>query len=419
MSDMAAAEIRERARLAGLVPAAARVVLALVGPLLVVAAVAACVRLIMTSPDGAIDFRTGIWQPAFDIAHGHAPYPDGNTWRSQDGMPSIYPPFIAVLAVPLGLLSFALASMLWAGLMIAALVLTLWVLGVRDLRLFGGVFLLPPVFDALGLGQVEMLLMLAAALVWRHRDRWPLAAIALGTALAVKPLMLPVLVWLLITRRVRAALASVVVALALALGSWAVIGFSGLRSYPALLQAWERAYGGCGVSIRALASKLGASELVATSLKLAVAAALLVCAWRLSHRLEGERRAFAAAMAAVVVAAPVVWSHYLVYLIVPLALTLPRFDRRWLLLALPWVFGRETSLDMYLAHKGGRIVPTASFVGTDTYLVMLEYLFLTAAVVLVTMRANAARGSRAAGTRNRWARARAPVPAAAVARRSP
>lgn len=272
----------------------------MVGPLLVPAAVLACVNLVLTSPDGAIDFRAGIWQPAFDILHGRSPYPAAGVLHIRDGVPSIYPPFVALLAIPFGLLSFALASTLWAALMIAALVLN----------------------------------------------------------------------------------------------------------------------GGCGVSLRALASKLGAPDLLATSLPLAVAAALLVCAWRLSHGLEGDRRSFSAAMGAVVVAAPVVWSHYLVYLIVPLALAAPRLEWRWFLLALPWVFGQETSLTVYLAHTGGRIVPTASFVGTDTHLVMLEYLLATAAVVLLTMRASAARGSRVAGTRNRWARARAPAPAAAVARGS-
>jgi Glycosyltransferase family 87 len=386
---------------------------------LVAAALLACVKLVMTSPDGAIDFRTGIWQPAFDILHGRSPYPAAGILQIRDGVPSIYPPFIALLALPLGLLSFALASMLWAGVVIGALALTLWLLDVRDWRLYGAAFLLPPVIDAVGLGQVEMLLVLATAVVWRYRDRWPVAALALGAALAVKPLMLPVVVWLLITRRLRASLASVVVAFGLALGSWAVIGFSGLRSYPALLQGWDRIYGGCGVSLRALASKLGAPDLLAKPLPLVVAGGLLVCAWRLSRGLEGDRRSFAAAIGAVVVAAPVVWSHYLVYLIVPLVLAAPRLDWRWLLLALPWVFGQETSLTMYLAHTGDRIVPTASFVGTDTLVVMLEYLLATAAVVLVTVRASAARESRVAGTRSRWARAHAPVPAPAVARRSP
>jgi arabinofuranan 3-O-arabinosyltransferase len=349
-------------------------------------AVLACFHLVRNSPDRAIDFRSGIWQPAIDILHGRSPYAGAGILRIQDGVPSIYPPFIALLAIPLGLLSFALASMLWALILIAALLLTLWVAGVRDWRLYGAVVLLPPVVDALGLGQVELLLVLAMALVWRFRDRWLLAGIALGAALAVKPLMLPVLAWLLITRRVRASLASVVVALGLALGSWAVIGFAGLRSYPALLQAWDRIYGECGISLTALALKLEAPSLLATALPIAVAGALLACAWRLSRRLEGDRRSFAAAMGAVFVAAPVVWSHYLVYLIVPLALAAPRLEWRWMLLALPWAFGQETSITIYLAHTGGRVVPTASSVGTDTYAVLLEYLLVTVAIVFASMR---------------------------------
>ena len=91
-------------------------------------------------------------------------------------------------------------------------------------------------------------------------------------------------------------------------------------------------------------------------------------------------------MGALVIAAPVVWSHYLVYLIVPLALAAPRLDRRWLLLALPWLFAQETSLAMKLVTIDGRVIPTASFVGTDSYLVFAEYLLLTAAIVFVTVR---------------------------------
>ncbi|HET6171273.1 MAG TPA: glycosyltransferase family 87 protein [Gaiellales bacterium] len=374
---------------------AVRAAVTLGGAVLVAVAALACFHLVANSPDRAIDFRTGVWQPAVDILHGSSPYAAGGVLRLQDGVPSIYPPFIALLSIPLGLLSFAVASVMWGAILVVALALTLWVLGVRDWRLYGGVFLLPSVVDAIGLGQVEMLLVLALAVVWRYRDRWLIAALALGAALAVKPLMIPVLAWLLITRRVKASLASVVIALGLALGSWAVIGFEGMRMYPALLQAWDRIYGGCGVSMSALALKLGAPGMLASVLPLAVATGLLVSAWRLSGGLEGDRRSFAAAMCAVVVAAPVVWSHYLVYLIVPLVLAAPRIDWRWLLLAAPWAFGHESSIKMYLAHAGGRVVPTASFVGSNTYPVLIEYLVLTAAIVLVTMRASAARGSPA------------------------
>jgi hypothetical protein len=128
-------------------------------------------------------------------------------------------------------------------------------------------------------------------------------------------------------------------------------------------------------------------------LPLAAASGLLACAWRLSRRPDGDRRSFAAAVSAVFVAAPIVWSHYLVFLIVPLALVAPRLDWPWLLLAAPWAFGAETSSKMYLAHAGGRVVPTASFVGSNSYLVLVEYLLLTLAIAFVTMRARPARGS--------------------------
>jgi alpha-1,2-mannosyltransferase len=364
-----------------------------VGSVLMAAlAVVVCAVIVYKAPDGSMDFRTGVWQPAFDILHGRAPYPDASTWRSQDGMPSIYPPFIALVAVPLGLLPFGAASVLWALLLIAALVLIPWVLGVRDWRLLAATFLLLPVIGALELGQVEILLTLAAALVWRYRDRWLIAALALGVGLAIKPLMFPLLAWLLFTRRVRASLASCAIAAGLSLGSWAAIGFSGLRSYPALLQAWDSAYGACGVSLSALALKLGAPGMLATSLRVAAAGALLLYAWQLAQQAEGDRRSFAAAVGALVVAAPIVWSHYLIYFLVPFALAFPRLDRRWLCLAALWLFGPDASIGMRLAHVDGRVIPTATSVGSNSYPMLLGYLAITALAVLLTVRAKAKPG---------------------------
>ena len=382
---MRAAVIRGRLRplgeAAGVARAAARVATILIGVL----ALVVCGAILYKAPDGSMDFRTGVWQPAFDIVHGRGPYPDASTWRSQDGMPSIYPPLIAVVAVPLGLLSFGVASVLWAALLIALLVLIPWLLGVRDWRLFAAVFLLLPVIGALQLGQVEILLTLAVALLWRWRDRWLYAAAALGAGLAIKPLLFPLLAWLLFTRRFRAAFAASAVAAGLTLGSWAAIGFSGLRSYPDLLQAWDRAYRECGVSLSALALKLGAADMVATSLRLAVAGALLVVAWRLAQRPDADRRSFAAAMGALVVAAPVVWSHYLMYFIVPLALAAPRLEKRWLCLAALWLLGPDASVSMRLVDVDDRVVPTATFVGSNSYGMLLGYLLVTAAVVLVSV----------------------------------
>jgi hypothetical protein len=401
---MRAAVIRGRLRPRGEGAGVTRAAATVATGLMAVLAVVVCGAILYKAPDGSMDFRTGVWQPAFDILHGQSPYPDAATWRSEDGMPSIYPPLIAVAAVPLGLLPFGVASVLWAALLIGMLLLIPRVLGVRDWRLYAALFALLPVIGALELGQAEILLTLAAALLWRWRDRWLLAALALGVGLAIKPLMVPLLAWLLLTRRFRAAFAATAVTLALTLGSWAAIGFSGLRSYPDLLQAWDRAYQTCGVSLSALALKLGAGDVLATSIRVAAAGALLVCSWRLAQRADGDRRSFAAAMGALVVAAPIVWSHYLIYFLVPLVLVAPRLERRWLVLAALWLLGPDDSLRMRLVHVDGRVVPTATEVGSNSYLILIGYLLITAAAVLVTVRP---REGRALG----WPRRAGSLPA--------
>jgi hypothetical protein len=200
--------------------------------------------------------------------------------------------------------------------------------------------------------------------------------------LAIKPLMVPLLAWLLLTRRFRAAFAATAVTLALTLGSWAAIGFSGLRSYPDLLQAWDRAYQTCGVSLSALALKLGAGDVLATSIRVAAAGALLVCSWRLAQRADGDRRSF----------------------LVPLVLVAPRLERRWLVLAALWLLGPDDSLRMRLVHVDGRVVPTATEVGSNSYLILIGYLLITAAAVLVTVRP---REGRALG----WPRRAGSLPA--------
>ena len=59
------------------------------------------------------------------------------------------------------------------------------------------------------------------------------------------------------------------------------------------------------------------------------AAALLVLAWRAADGAEGDRRALTLALAAGVVATPILWLHYLVLLVVPIALARPRLSALW------------------------------------------------------------------------------------------
>src|SRR5207244_1002281 len=98
-------------------------------------------------------------------------------------------------------------------------------------------------------------------------------------------------IWLLATRRWRAAAACVGAGVMLLLGSWAVIGFAGLGSYPTLLNVLERIEAPVSYSAVAL---LGVHSGGATAAVTAALAGWLAVAIVLAVRTpDGDRRAFA------------------------------------------------------------------------------------------------------------------------------
>ena len=56
---------------------------------------------------------------------------------------------------------------------------------------------------------------------------------------------------------------------------------------------------------------------------------LLVVAWRAAQQNDGDRRALTLALAAGFVLTPILWLHYLVLLVVPIALARPRLSLLW------------------------------------------------------------------------------------------
>jgi hypothetical protein len=65
--------IRERSPRTGVPATVVRVASGVGGALLVAASLVACYHLVRNSPERAIDYRSGIWQPAVDILHGRSP----------------------------------------------------------------------------------------------------------------------------------------------------------------------------------------------------------------------------------------------------------------------------------------------------------------------------------------------------------
>ena len=166
------------------------------------------------------DFHGGDWFAAKRILAGRTPYELDFLRHRADliaagGHPNpniavpAYPAPALLLMVPFGLLSYTAAAVVFLLLATAAAVGSLWVLGVRDWRCYGALFLSYPVLHGLALGALTSTLMLLTALAWRYRDRAALAGSFTAAAIVLKLFLWPLLAWLVITRRTRAAVLAV------------------------------------------------------------------------------------------------------------------------------------------------------------------------------------------------------------------
>ncbi len=154
---------------------------------------------------------------------------------------------------------------------------------------------------------------------------WP-PAFALGLSVSAKLLFWPMFVWMLATRRIRAAALAIVIGLAVTLAAWAAIGFDGLTGYPDLLRRLSEIQAESSYSFVGMAATARTSGQVGQALdarRRRWAARRL----RLFARRGDDARSFTCAVAATLALSPIVWLHYLVVLLVPLAIARPRFSR--------------------------------------------------------------------------------------------
>ena len=82
--------------------------------------------------------------------------------------------------VPLTAFPPGVADWLATALVLAALVAALWLLDVRDWRVYGVVLLWPSMIEAVQTANASLPLTLLVALMWRYRDRAAIAGLALG-----------------------------------------------------------------------------------------------------------------------------------------------------------------------------------------------------------------------------------------------
>jgi alpha-1,2-mannosyltransferase len=292
-----------------------------------------------------------------DVVHGRDPYRDASSVADEFGY--VYPPLLAWVMSPLSAVAGGTAATIWTLLMGASLLVALRLLGVTDWRCYAIALLCPFTRAGFEYGTIGPLLVLLVAATWRLRDRVGPAALSAGGAIAAKLFLWPVIVWFVLTGRVRTAASAVIASVALVLVPWAAIGFAGLAQYPDLLEKAGQRQGYRSYSLVALAEALGTSSALATLISLAVGTTLLAVAFKAarapaSDQTTRDRRSLILVLAASLAFTPIVWSHYLVLLLVPLSLARPRLSGLWLLLLATGVLDL---FSWYRASPDGDVLP--------------------------------------------------------------
>jgi hypothetical protein len=265
-----------------------------------------------------------LYDPGVDLAGGFAVF--------------LYPPPFALAFVPFGLLPDGLALAAWLALLGAAFLAGVALLPVRpDVRWL--VLLLAglqwPFLYAMKLGQVTPLLVLAFAAGWRWLDR-PAAlagAIAAGTAIKLQPALL--FAWAVVERRWRAVALGAAVLVGLAIAATIVTGPAAWADYAALLgRVSAPVTTPHNFTPGAIAWQAGASETLATAIQwLSLLAVGLVTAFAWFRR--DDETSYVVTVVASQLLSPVLWDHYAVVLLIPVALLLER--RQWWAVAIPLV----------------------------------------------------------------------------------
>jgi hypothetical protein len=282
----------------------------------------------------AADFHGGMWVAAHDVLAGRSPYPPadpGVLFLRQTAF--VTPPLLALLAIPFTVLPFQVAVLLWSLISAGALAAALYLVGVRDDRVYVVALCSFPFVESLGFGQAEGLLAMGVALCWHQRDSWKVGVVV-GLLVCAKLFAWPLLLWLIVTRRIRAAIVGVASAVISLAACWAAIGFKGIIGYPQLLIADAHAFERSSFSLASALMHAGVPE---TGGRIVLVAGSVLATGLFLRRRSTDRDWFTAMTGLGLLLSPVLWVHYLVVLLVPLAIARRRLDAIWMCTAILWL----------------------------------------------------------------------------------
>ena len=245
-----------------------------------------------------------------------------------------YPPTFAPMLLPLGLLSALTATWLWITVLIAAFVIGVALLPVsRPVRWW--VILLAgwawPFVYAVKLGQVGPILFLTFAIGWRWLDepvRLGMSG-AVGAAIKLQPGL--ILVWALLTRRYPAVMVGAVALLVVAAVALALAGPAAWTDFLSLLRTvTDPIVTDHNFTPGAVAYQLGAPASVAGAVQV-VSTVGVVAVFLAAIRWATDEASYLVAVIASQLVSPILWDHYAMLLLLPIAY-LASAGRWWVLL---------------------------------------------------------------------------------------
>jgi hypothetical protein len=277
----------------------------------------------------AIDFHRQYWVVGNRVLDGLSPYDRG--WQDiYHGVGFPYSALDALLFVPFALLPHTAADWTFTGLTIVSAMLTLWLVGARDWRVYGVVLLWAPVVSSWQTANVTLLLGLGIAGAWRARNHPAAVGALVALLVTVKLFVWPLGIWLIATRRYAGLAWAVATGIVINVVAWAIIGFDQISPYQSLGREITRHDEPRSYNVLHLALDQGAGRTAAYALQLLAVALVAVACIRLGRRGQ-DRQALIVAIAASLLAAPVIWLHYFALLVVALGLGRPSFSAVWLL----------------------------------------------------------------------------------------
>lgn len=285
------------------------------------------------------------------LLHGSDVYPSPNSAAVYSGHSFVYPFASAWPFVPLAALPHTVArGVFLAFCAVAALAAAL---PRCDRDQWPAVLVLSTAFTISGLqlGALSPLLMAGAVFVWRLRDRPAAGGLLAGAVVTSKLFLVPLLLWLLLSRRYRtfawaAGFTIVLLALGFLVGPLGPGGYLHLLSRLGSNEA-RQGFGPIGALMN-----LGLSSGLGQALAAVAAAALIGVAYRQWRQGGDERLLFGAAIVAALALSPVVWSHYLALLAaIPIVFELRRRWFVWLALC-SWAIAPPHGVHLHTALLG-------------------------------------------------------------------